>query len=47
MSDKVNVRMMVARDNWSQVKAKATREGKKVSAVVEAILDEYFAQNPR
>jgi len=42
MKENVIVRVEVKRDLWALVKAKATREAKRIPQVVEDILKEYF-----
>lgn len=42
MESVVNVRVNVSRDLWALVKAKATRDNKKLPDVINEILKDYF-----
>jgi len=42
--DKLFVRMSLSRSIWAEVKAKATREARTVTEVVEEILSKYFEE---
>lgn len=42
MGNEINVRVVLSRETWAMARAKATRESKTTSQVVEEILKDHF-----